>query len=36
MVFVTTGAVGILWAVIWYAVYREPRDFKGANEAEID
>jgi ACS family D-galactonate transporter-like MFS transporter len=22
--------------VIWYAVYREPRDFKGANEAEID
>ncbi|POZ99939.1 MFS transporter, partial [Pseudomonas sp. MWU12-2312b] len=36
MVFVSTGAVGILWAVIWYAVYREPRDFKGANEAEID
>lgn len=36
MVFVATGAVGILWAVIWYAVYREPRDFKGANEAEID
>ncbi|WDY59195.1 MFS transporter [Pseudomonas sp. PSKL.D1] len=36
MVFVVTGAVGILWAVIWYAVYREPRDFKGANEAEIE
>ncbi|MCY1359301.1 D-galactonate transporter [compost metagenome] len=36
MVFVTTGAVGIVWAVIWYAVYREPRDFKGANDAEID
>ena len=36
MVFVATGAVGIIWAVIWYAVYREPRDFKGANEAEIE
>ena len=35
MVFVSTGLVGIVWAVIWYAVYREPRDFKGANEAEI-
>jgi len=36
MVFVSTGIVGIIWAVIWYAVYREPRDFKGANDAEID
>lgn len=36
MVFVATGVVGILWAVLWYLVYREPRDFKGANEAEIE
>ncbi|WP_176509793.1 MULTISPECIES: MFS transporter [Pseudomonas] len=36
MVFIVTGAVGILWGVIWYAMYREPRDFKGANEAEIE
>ncbi|MCO8160761.1 MFS transporter [Pseudomonas sp. LJDD11] len=36
MVFVATGAVGILWGVIWYLVYREPRDFKGANNAEIE
>lgn len=36
MVFIVTGAVGILWGVIWYAVYREPRDFNGANEAEIE
>lgn len=28
--------VGILWALIWYAVYREPKDFKGANAAEIE
>ena len=31
MVFIVTGGVGILWAAIWYAVYREPRDFKGVN-----
>ena len=36
MVFVVTGGVGILWAAIWYAVYREPKDFKGANAAEIE
>src|SRR5471032_3518386 len=36
MVFVATGSVGIVWALIWYAVYREPRDFKGANAAEIE
>lgn len=36
MVFVATGGVGVLWAVIWYMVYREPRDFKGVNEGEID
>ncbi|HEY0288683.1 MAG TPA: MFS transporter [Pseudomonas sp.] len=36
MVFVATGAVGVLWAAIWFMVYREPRDFKGANQAEIE
>src|SRR5471030_2589801 len=36
MVFVATGGVGIVWALIWYAVYREPKDFKGANAAEIE
>ncbi|PVZ20317.1 MULTISPECIES: MFS transporter [unclassified Pseudomonas] len=35
MVFVVTGAVGILWAIAWYALYREPRQFPGANEAEV-
>jgi len=35
MVFVITGGVGILWAAIWYAVYREPKEFAGANAAEI-
>jgi ACS family D-galactonate transporter-like MFS transporter len=36
MVFVATGGVGVIWAVIWYMVYREPRDFKGVNQGEID
>lgn len=35
MVFVVTGAAGILWGVIWWLVYREPRQFKGANAEEI-
>lgn len=36
MVFLSTGLLGIVWGVIWYLVYREPRDFKGANQAELD
>ncbi len=36
MVFVVTGATGIAWGVIWWLIYREPRDFKGANAAEIE
>ncbi|WP_285426099.1 MULTISPECIES: MFS transporter [unclassified Pseudomonas] len=36
MVFVATGGVGVVWAAIWYMVYREPRDFKGVNQGEID
>lgn len=36
MVFVVTGAVGIVWGVVWWLLYREPRDFKGTNAAEIE
>ncbi|AMP17000.1 MFS transporter [Collimonas pratensis] len=36
MVFVSTGLTGVAWAAIWYLVYREPRQFKGANQAEIE
>lgn len=34
MVFFITGGIGILWALVWYAVYREPTDFRLTNEAE--
>ncbi len=33
-VFIFTGGVGVVWALVWYLVYREPRDSR-ANEAEI-
>jgi ACS family D-galactonate transporter-like MFS transporter len=36
MVFIATGALGMLWAVVWYAIYREPRDFRHSNPAEIE
>lgn len=36
MVFVSTGLLGIVWGVLWFMIYREPRQFKGANEAEIE
>ncbi|MGS0896770.1 MFS transporter [Burkholderia stagnalis] len=35
MVFVATSVTGLAWAAIWYAVYREPRAFRGVNAAEI-
>ncbi|WP_429941791.1 MFS transporter [Achromobacter xylosoxidans] len=36
MVFVSTGLLGIIWGVLWYLIYREPRQFRGANAAEIE
>lgn len=35
MVFLVTGGVGVLWAAVWYACYREPKDCRAANAAEI-
>lgn len=34
-VFLVTGGVGILWAVIWYFFYRDPMDHKGVSPSEI-
>ena len=28
--------MGLIWAIVWFAVYRDPRDFPGVNQAEID
>ena len=34
--FVICGAVGIVYAFIWYAAYREPQDSRSVNRAELD
>jgi len=34
--FVVAGGIGVLFAVVWYALYREPRKYAGANQAELD
>ena len=32
--FVVTGALGLVWVVIWLMFYREPEDMKGLDETE--
>ena len=32
--FITSGLVGIVWAVVWYIVYRSPEQHTGLNQAE--
>src|SRR4051794_25052153 len=36
MVFVATGGLGVVWALLWYAVYRQPHEHPRTNAAEID
>jgi ACS family D-galactonate transporter-like MFS transporter len=36
MVFVATGVVGIVWGVVWFALYRQPHESERTNAAEID
>lgn len=35
-VFFFTGLAGLLWSVVWIYFYRDPKDFRGVNQAEID
>jgi sugar phosphate permease len=34
MIFVVTGAMAVVWAIVWILYYRNPEDHPGANEAE--
>jgi MFS transporter, ACS family, D-galactonate transporter len=34
--FIITGAVGILWGLMWYFFYRDPLKHKTVNNAELD
>ncbi len=33
--FIASGLVGFVWAAVWYALYREPTEHPGINEAEL-
>ncbi|HWC59558.1 MAG TPA: MFS transporter [Verrucomicrobiae bacterium] len=35
-VFILTGALGLAWAALWYAFYREPSESRLMNQAEIN
>ena len=34
--FIVTGAVGLVWGIVWYILYRDPLDSKRVNQAELD
>jgi ACS family D-galactonate transporter-like MFS transporter len=34
--FLVAGAIGVLFGAAWYAIYREPREYPGVNQAELD
>ncbi|MEO8414152.1 MAG: MFS transporter [Ginsengibacter sp.] len=34
--FYVSGAVGVLWGIAWYFIYRSPMKHKKVNEAELD
>ncbi|EWH09221.1 major facilitator superfamily protein [Catenovulum agarivorans DS-2] len=34
--FIISGIIGIVWAIIWYIFYRDPQDHPSINKAELD
>ena len=36
MLFITAGAIGIAYALVWYVAYREPQHSRSVNQAELD
>ncbi|MDO6410038.1 MAG: MFS transporter [Pantoea sp.] len=34
--FLITGVAGMIWALVWYVLYREPGDHKGVSQAELN
>lgn len=34
--FLITGVAGMVWALVWYCLYREPLEHKGVSQAELD
>ncbi len=34
--FIVSGIIGIVWAIVWYMFYRDPRDHKSVSESELE
>jgi ACS family D-galactonate transporter-like MFS transporter len=34
-IFLATGAVGVVWALVWWILYRDPEHARGVNRAEL-
>ncbi len=34
--FIVSGIIGIVWALVWYLFYRDPKNHKGVNSLELD
>lgn len=34
--FIVSGIIGLVWALAWYFLYRDPRAHSGVNQAELD
>lgn len=34
--FIVTGAIGIVWGLVWYWLYRNPAEHPAVNQAELD
>ena len=35
-VFAFTGLLGVIWSAVWFYFYRDPAEFRGVNQAEIE
>lgn len=35
-VFEVTGVIGLIWALIWFVKYNDPKEFKGISQQELD
>ncbi|WP_010179142.1 MFS transporter [Aquimarina agarilytica] len=34
--FIISGVIGVIWALIWYVFYRDPENHKGVNQSELN
>ncbi len=34
--FILSGIVGVIWALVWYAFYRDPENHRGMNQSELN